>query len=168
MVKYLLIAFMFCLVGCATPKFDPITIPQANFEKSKSFVISEKINKPSRPDFILLDANFKPTDDTSNASYFAFTPDNFAKIVALSTAFDGQDKMIDAMSSVINLRIDEINALKELVATKEILSQHIAVLYANEQQIRYLEQNNLTVERLMNRIFMVIQSGVIIALAVAL
>ncbi len=167
MVRYLVILFSLFMIGCAA-KIEPIQIPKAEFSITESFVIQEHIEKPIRPDFILLDGNFEITQDSHQAEYFAFTPNNFAKIIALSTSFDSQKEMIDQLENIVNLRIDEINALKELIATKEILSEHLAVLYANEQQIRQIEARNYTIERLSNRLVMILQTGAIIALVIAL
>ena len=76
--------------------------------------------------------------------------------------------MVDQLGVIINLKIEEINALKELVATKEIMAEHIAMLYLNEQQIREIENKNFKIQLLMDKVFMIIQSGVIIALAFAI
>ncbi len=167
MVKYLKLLPLLFLLGCA-PKIEPIQIPKAEFDKTQSFNIEEHIEKPTRPDFILLNKDFEITQNNDEAEYFAFTPNEFAKIIALSTSFDSQREMIDQLENIVNLRIDEINALKELVATKEVLSEHLAVLYANEQTIRQIESRNYTIERLSNRLVMILQTGAIIALAIAL
>jgi hypothetical protein len=58
--------------------------------------------------------------------------------------------------------------LKELIASKEILAEHMAILYANEQNIRKEENRTYQIQKLTDRIFMFVQSGVIVALALAL
>lgn len=156
------------IFGCGGKEIQPITIPKANFEKTEDFVIKEHINKPDKPNLQTYDKLFNETQDPNKIHYFVFDKYEFAKIVALSKAFDGQKEMIDQLSIIINLKIDEINALKELIVSKEILTEHMAILYVNEQNIRKEENRTYQIQKLTDRIFMFIQSGVIVALALAL
>lgn len=156
------------IFGCSGKEIQPITIPKANFEKTEKFVIEEYINKPERPDLQTYDELFNEVQDPEKIHHFVFDKYEFAKIVALSKSFDSQKEMIDQLSIIINLKIDEINALKELIASKEILAEHMAILYANEQNIRKEENQTYKIQRLTDKVFMFIQSGVIVALALAL
>ncbi|MCF7910880.1 hypothetical protein K9L16_04365 [Candidatus Pacearchaeota archaeon] len=156
------------IFGCGGKEIQPITIPKANFEKTEKFVIEEYINKPERPNLQTYDELFNEEQDPEKIHYFVFDKYEFAKIVALSKAFDGQKEMINQLSVIINLKIDEINSLKELIVSKEILAEHIAVLYINEQNIRKEENQTYKIQRLTDKVFMFIQSGVIVALALAL
>jgi len=169
MVKYmnylLLVFLVLCCIGCAPTPHPPIEIKKVNFTKTEP-ITQAPITKPDKPKYILLDENFESTLDVAKVKYFAFTATEFAKIIALSTSFDAQVDMFEQSIELTNLKIAEINALKELIATKEVLSEHLAVLYANEQNIRQLESRDYKLEKFMDRIYMVIQSGVIVALAI--
>ena len=66
---------------------------------------------------------------------------------------------------MINLRIQEINALKELVSVKENLSEHLALLYANEQQLRIHEQQEFKKQQITDRLYLILQAGIVVALA---
>jgi len=154
--------------GCANPEVKPIEIPKAKFEKTEPFEIKEYAEKPEKPELIQLDSNFNITQDSAETEYFAFTKSNFAKIVGLSKSFDTQKQVINNLEYLVNIKINQINSLKELVSMKENLSKSIAVLYANEQQMRQLERDNYQLQKLIDRVFMIVQGGAIIALAVAL
>lgn len=170
MVKNI-IAIIMCLFlfGCiTTTKIEPIKIPKIEFQQTEKFKLSETIKKPTKPEYIFLDENYNVTSDVNNAKFLAFTPSEFAKIVTLSSSFDSQNEVIDQLSTLVNIKIQEINALKELISTKEMLSEHITLLYANEQNLRQNEQKNFEIKQLWNKVTFVIQSGVIIALALAL
>lgn len=169
MVKIITIIFA-CIFsfGCATIDIPVMSFPKAEFEKTEEFVLEDNVKKPGKPQFILLDSNFNVIKEQKNAAYIAFNPDEFAKIVALSEAFDAQEEVISGLADLLNIRVDEINALKELIAVKEILSEHLAQLYANEQKIRQEEARMYMWKDAMNRFFLVVKAGVIIALAIAL
>ena len=164
----LCILVFFFLFGCSIKNIDPIIIPTSNFEKTENFVIETHVEKPAKPNYILLDSNFQKTTNTKEIKYFAFTSEEFAKIIALSKSFDSQKDMINELEKLVNIKIEQINTLKEITVLKENLSQHLALLYSNEQNIRSLESRNFQVRQIMDRVFMIIQAGVIIALAIAL
>jgi len=170
MVKNLLVLLMcLSLFGCVTTsKIEPIKMPKAEFTKTEKFELKETITKPPKPVYTLLDENFNTIDNPNDAKFIAFTPTEFAKIVALSKSFDSQSEMNNELILLVNLRIQEINALKELIATKELLNEHLAILYANEQNMRQYEQRDYEMKTLWGKVTFVIQSGVIIALALAL
>lgn len=169
MVKIFNILFLllFC-VGCASTPIRPIEFPTAQFEPTEKFELTETIKKPEKPKYVMLDSNYNITTDAARAAYIAFSETEFAKVVALTVAFDEQKLTVDSLVDVINVRIEEINALKELIATKEVLSKHLAQLYANEQQIRREEAKVCTMKDTANKILLFIQAGAIIALAIAL
>lgn len=156
------------IFGCGGKEIHPITIPKANFEKTEKFVIKDKIIKPDKPELKTYDFVFNETDNVDEIYYFVFDKYEFAKIVALSKAYDGQEQTVESLLYVINLKNKELDALKELVSTKEVLAEHIAILYSNEQNIRKEENRNYQIQSLSNKVLMIIQSGVIVALALAL
>jgi hypothetical protein len=166
MVKYISVFLCIFCMSCAGADIKKIEIPRAQFEKTDAFVLNSTIQKPPRPHEILLDQSFQIT--SSEPEYIAFSVEEFSKIVALSKAFDSQSDLISQLENLINLRIEEVNALKEIIATKELLSEHIAVLYLNEQEMRRIDRRNFTVEKLFNKAFLILQSGVIIALAITM
>jgi len=172
MKKYINFIMIFILslflFGCGIKEIQPITVPKANFEKTEKFVIEDRVTKPPKPELETFDASFNNTDDESRIYYFAFNKYEFAKIIALSKAYDGQDETIKHLEYIINLKNAELDALKELIATKEILTEHMAVLYANEQNIRKEENRSYQYQKIMDKVFIVLQSGVIVALALAL
>lgn len=169
-LKSIIFSTMFLFISSCSSNTNirQIDIPEASFEKTERFKLQGHIEKPGKPELIQLDSNFNITYDNNDTKYFAFVKNEFAKIVVLSNAFDSQKDIIDSLEDLVNVKIDQINSLKELITTNENLSKHIAVLYVNEQEMRQLEQNNYKFQKLMDRIFMIIQGGAIIALAIAL
>jgi hypothetical protein len=162
----LIICLLFCF-GCSNKiEIKPIEISKSNFIKSEKFILKDIIEKPEKPSYLLLDDTFQLVDDTDLVSYFAFSVDEFPKIIALSKSFDNQQLLITQLVNIININIDEINSLKDLIESKDQLANNLNLLYMNEQQQRLLEKQDYKFQHLIDKIFIVIQSGVIITLAI--
>lgn len=161
------ILLIILLSGCSKQEIKPIELPKSNFEKTEYFKLDDlDFIKPPKPDYIFLDVNYKLVEDPELSYYVAFKNTEFAKIVALSKSFDNLEKINSQLVTIINLRIDEINSLKEIISYKEIISDQINLLYVNERQMRELERKEYKFQQIMDKIYIVIQSGVIIALAI--
>jgi hypothetical protein len=141
-------------IGCSTKEFKPIELPKSNFEKSEYFNLNDlEIIKPDKPNYILLDYDFKLVDDPDLSEYVAFNNKEFAKIVALSKSFDNLNIVNNQLITIINLKVDEINSLKEIISYKEIISDQLNLLYINEQQMRELEKQEYRFQKIIDKIY---------------
>jgi hypothetical protein len=162
------ILLIFILSSCSKQEIKPIELPKSNFEKTEYFKLDDlEIIKPGKPNYILLNSEYELVDDPELSYYVAFKNIEFAKIVALSKSFDNLKEVNNQLVTIINLKVDEINSLKEIISYKEIISDQINLLYVNERQIRELERKEYKFQKIMDKIYIVIQSGVIVALAIA-
>lgn len=165
-----LLVMLFCLVlfvtGCAPKNIEPIRIPQIEVEESELFIPEDRIEKPEKPNPLPLDTEFSESATSRDIAYFAFKPVEFAKIVQLSKAFDAQGRVIDNYVEIINAEMEVSNSLKRLVSGKNMVAQHFADLYINEQNMRLQEEYERKKEKIFDKILLYLQSGVIIVLSV--
>lgn len=168
MVKSIIIAlFISCLLlsgGCTPKLIEPIKIPTIEMQERQPFIPNEKIEKPKKPNPILLEKDFAKTNDENNIEYFAFNKEEFAKIIQLSMAFDAQDKVIDSYTNMINLEIDINNDLKNLVNNKTNMEQYFADLYVNEQNLRLQENYQYEKQKFFDKLLLFIQSTVLLGI----
>jgi hypothetical protein len=143
-----------------------IDLPESNIKKVETFKVNP-VKKPEKPEYILLDSEYNPTDK-SNAKYFAFTPEEFAKIVGLSKSFEAQSDILKEYNELLNLRTEQLNVMIDLIHSKETLNQHLYTMYKLEHELRLTEKQNYVITDIMNKVFIVIQAGVIVALGLAL
>lgn len=150
--------------GCAPATINKVQLQTMEFDKAPPFDLPIKLEKPEKPIPIFLDGDFNKTENIDNLEYFAFNKDEFIKIIHLSKMFDVQGEVIYLCVDIINEEIKTNNDLKELLGRKNSISQHFADLYINEQNLRLQENYQHEKENLINKVFLFIQSGIIIAL----
>lgn len=131
-----LLMLMFC--ACAGAPFKPYEPPTIEFDKTPAYTLDlSSLQKPDKPSYILLDEDLQPVQRKEEARYLAFTKTEFKKISALSTGYNDQRTILGQQASLVNTHIDEINALKELVALREqMVKEYIALYAASENAYR--------------------------------
>lgn len=119
-------------IACAPKSYKPFRPEPIEFEKTEQYVLDlSKLKKPEKPNYVALDAQMTPVSESGQpAKYLAFTREEFKKIMALSAAFNDQTEILKQHEELVNVYIDEINALKELVALREQIIQQYVELYA--------------------------------------
>jgi len=162
-IIFLIISTSF-ISGCAPGIMNKVQLQQIELETVPPFNPPIEIQKPEKPIPIFLDGDFNKTDNTETLEYFAFNKEEFVKIIQLSQAFDIQNQLSYLYVGMINAEIETNNDLKELLGRKDIVSQHFADLYINEQNLRLQENYQHKKSKILDRIILFIQSGVIIAL----
>ena len=162
---YVLLLLALFGFGCAPATIQPMELGKATFEKTPEFDGSTVVvTKPEAPNPIPLTKKGEVTT-ASKADYIAFTLDDFKKISALSLGFNVQQEVIQSLVVLVNTHIAEINALKELMATKEEIAQMLAELYANEQNMRLSVEHEAWLQGWTDKGVMAILLGIISALA---
>lgn len=160
-VVLLLLIVSFLFVGCA-PKgqYDFYDPPKADFNKTEQYNPDlSALEKPDKPDFIYLDENFEPLDDPSEAKYAALTNVDLKKILELSKLYDTQVKIIDDQKDLVNIHIDQINALKELVEIKEMQTEQYRSMFTTAQ-------NQFIQERYDNKLSSVLRESSLYAITI--
>ena len=133
-----IIAFMF--VGCAPAQFEPYKPPKIEFEKTEQYNPDfSELQKPEKPNFIYLDGDFQPVEEPSKAKYVALANPDLKKILTLSKQYDAQMEVIKNQKDLVNVHIDQINALKELVKLKEAQMEQYISMYATAKN-QYLQE----------------------------
>jgi len=162
----LIIIFLFSFTyGCAPAILNKVELQQIELDYMPPFELPVKIEKLEKPSPIALDGDFNKTDNNmENVEYFAFNKEEFVKIIQLSQGFDFQQDLIYYCVDIINSEINVNNDLKEMLGRKDTISQHFADLYINEQNLRLQETYQHEKEKILDRLLIFIQSGVILAL----
>ena len=165
MSTILILIFLFSFTyGCSPAVLNKVELQQIEMDYMPPFELPVDIIKPDKPVPVMLDGDFNQPDDTGKVEYFAFSNEEFVKIIQLSQAFDFQQKLIYYCTEIINDEISVNNDLKEMLGRKDTISQHFADLYINEQNLRLQETYQYEKEKILDKIFLFIQSGVILAL----
>jgi len=141
MKKYVIILLsIFIFAGCAPKQFEPYEPPKIEFEETEQYSPDfSELKKPDKPDFIYLDSDFEQVDSPNKAKYAALANNDLKKILTLSKLYDAQLNIINDQTDLVNIHVDQINALKELVKMKEYQMEQYISLYATAQN-RYLQE----------------------------
>jgi PBP1b-binding outer membrane lipoprotein LpoB len=149
--------------GCAT-NFEPYVPERVNFEETEAYVLDlSRIEKPTKPQGIYLDKDMLPTPP-ENAVYFAFSAEEFKKIMALSELFNSQQDLLKEHETLVNTHIAQINALKELIAIKDAKVEAYIQLWANSENAYRQERAEHMRDGIVNKITEAILFGGLILL----
>lgn len=170
MKKYVIILFLIFIIvfmGCAPKQFEPYEPPKIEFEKTEQYDPDfSELEKPEKPEFMYLDGDFEPVDDPDKAEYAALANDDLKKILTLSKQYDAQAGVIDKQIDLVNVHVDQINALKEIVEMKEIQMEQYISLYTTAQNQYLQEQHDHKISNLKKDITMYIMTIGAIAIAI--
>lgn len=163
----LLISISFLISGCGPAKFEPYKPPKLDIEKVEEYNPDlSGLKKPEKPNFIYLDENFDKVDDKSKAKYAALSNEELKKILNLSNLYNTQQEVIKDQKELVNIRIRQINALKEIVELKEYQMDQYISLYANARNDYLQERYENKMSNLLNRTVMSIVTIGSITLAI--
>ena len=122
MVKFKLMSMIIIFIflfsftyGCAPAVLEKVQLQQIEMELMPQYNPPVQIVKPEKPNPIMLDGDFNQTDNTETIEYFAFSNEEFVKIIQLSQAYDLQEQLGYIYLNIINGEIDVNNSLKEML-----------------------------------------------------
>lgn len=150
MKNLLIIALSLLMFGCSVKPHIPFKAPRIDFKRTPIYKV-DSIQKPSKPSQILLDNEFRPTQDNSKVKYVAFAPDEFAKVVALNQYSNELNSLVNKQEELINTDIATINSLKELIVIKEQMIDQYIVLWSNAENQYRVEKQEHTITRIENK-----------------
>lgn len=174
MVKKLVIIGLLILtigfLGCA-PKFIPPDVKplEIKFDPTPKYNIDlSTIPKPEKPVKIWVDENFQVTDE-KNAKYLILAPQEYAKYIAQLQIKETYKEIIGKQEILINTYIDQINALKELLAMENAKAMYYRELWINAENAYQQEKFDHQVSNTINRVITgVITVGAIVVCILAL
>jgi hypothetical protein len=158
------------LIGCAPSKFEPYKPPTIEFDETKKYDPDlSNLSKPKKPDFIFLDKNFEVVDNINEAEYAALNKNNLDKILQLSKKYNIQQDIIKDQIDLVNLRINQINSLKELYNIQEMQTNEYISLYTDSRNQYLQERYENKMNEFINNTFMyIITVGSIVIAILAL
>jgi hypothetical protein len=182
MGKYIIVLFIITslLYGCSTkpaPCIDYL-VPFSNstLEKEKPFSIQgelDKLNKPEKPEPIYL--NIDSTNNSikitnpNDATHVAYSDLEYNKIVKILILTNKYKEIIKLEQDLINIKIDQINSLKELLILEQQKSRLYYHLYETYYTLYHEEMSSHKMDNLVNKAGLyLISIGSIILLAIGL
>ena len=134
-----IVLFLGGTIACAPSPYKPYEPPTITFDKTQPYVLDlSKLKKPDKPQYILLNKDMQPVQEGEDAKYLAFTEAEFKKLMILSELFNTQQRLLKDHETLVNIHIEQNNALKELVAIKEqMIKEYIALYAASENAYRH-------------------------------
>lgn len=147
--------------GCSPKNFVPYEPPEVKFEPTQPYELDlSQFKKLDHPVMIILDKDFKPVEKTGKEEkYIVFTKEEFKKILALNELEKLEITTIKSQVNIINTKIDEINALKELVAIKEEMIKQYIALYTSSENAYRQERYQHKWDNTQNKIVQVLMLG---------
>jgi hypothetical protein len=158
-------------LGCA-PKFVPNDKQyqlDVKFEPTPKYNIDlSTITKPEKPVKIWVDEKFQVTDE-KNAKYLILAPQEYAKYIAQLQIKETYREIIEKQEILINTYIDQINALKELVALEHAKAMYYRQLWVDSENAYQQEKYDHQVSNTINRVITgIITVGAIVVCILAL
>lgn len=163
----ILVVLSLIFTGCTPPKFVPKEYPKVEFEPTPSYEANlDEIEVPGKPVKILLDGNFQITEDQTKARYIAFAPKEYTKVQAYVLAGKSYKEIAIEQEKLINTYIEQINALKELIALEQAKAEQYRQLWADSENAYRQERYEHRIDNMINKgIFVTIGALVIAILA---
>lgn len=157
------------LISCAPAKFVPQELPVVKFESTPKYSIDlSEIPKIEKPIKIWVDENFKTTDE-QHAKYLILSPKEYAKYISKLQIKETYKEIIEKQEILVNTYIDQINALKELVALEQAKAKAYRDLWVDAENSYRQEKYDHQIDNLTNRgIIGAISIGAIVIAILAL
>ena len=165
--KFAIILVMLSLifVGCAPSKFVPAEYPKVEFEPTPPYEANlDDIKVPGKPVKILLDKEFQITEDQKQARYIAFAPKEYTKVQAYVLAGKSYKEIAVEQEKLINTYIEQINALKELVALEQAKAEQYRQLWVDSENAYREERHQHRMDNILNRITFIAIGALVIAI----
>jgi hypothetical protein len=141
----------FLVSGCAPAVFTPTKPPEVKFDPTPDYALDlSKLPKPDKIKPIFVDENFKEVP-IEQAKYILLAPEEYAKIAALLKYAKAIKDISKEQETLINVYISEINALKELAATQQVIADLYRQLYADSENAYRQERHSHQMDNMINR-----------------
>ena len=137
------------LIGCTTTKpFEPPSLQPSKFDKTEPYKLdlsaldAAKPAEPPKPIYAMMDQannSVTITNDVKHANCIIFLPQEYAKVGSVVKYASVLKEVATQEESLINTRIDEINALKELCAIKDAQIEQYRNMYIEAMKL-YTEE----------------------------
>lgn len=170
----IIISVIVCLsllfIGCAPAKFTPVEPMKIEFDKTPKYELNlDEITIPDKPVKILLDKDLNIIEDVKQAKYVAFAPKEYAKVQAHLEVRKAYKDITIEQEKLINAYVDEINALKELLALEQAKTRAYYELWVNSENAYRQEKYEHQLDNMFNRsVIGVMSVGAIILAILAL
>jgi hypothetical protein len=140
----LLIIGMF-IVSCAPASFKPFKAEPIKFEETPSYSVQEEIDKIPKPEplkrmFVkkIDDTTYQVVANRAEGTHVMLAPSEYAKIGALVKLTKTYKQLVLDQEKLVNTYIEQINALKELLAMEQRKSEVYRELWiSSENAYRY-------------------------------
>ena len=143
-----IIALIICglfILSCAPAPFKPFKPEPIKFEETPSYSVQEELDKIPKPDPIKR-MYVKRVDDTTyqvvagklEATHIMLAPSEYAKVGAVVKLAVAYKELAIDQEKLVNTYIEQINALKELLAMEQRKSEVYRELWiSSENAYRY-------------------------------
>jgi hypothetical protein len=170
LIGIVFICFALLFTGCAPAEFKPVEPTKYEFDKTPEYKAGlDEIVVPDKPVKILLTPEFAVTDDPSKAKYVAFAPKEYAKVQAHLKVRQTYKEIAGEQEKLVNTYIEQINALKELLALEQKKAQAYYELWVNSENSYRQEKYARQIDNLYNRsVIGVMSIGVLLIAILAL
>lgn len=141
-----ILIILLILSGCSPILVEHYEIPPLEFEEIPEYELDlSNINKPEPINPIYVDDNFKEVP-VNKAKYVLLSEEEYAKIGALLELAIGYKDIAKEQVSLVNLRIDQINALRELAELERIKANEYRRMWVDAENQRRVEAHEHAVE----------------------
>jgi hypothetical protein len=131
---------LFLFTSCAPELLKPYEPPELKFEETPTYSIQEDLNKIEKPKPIkrmyakkLGDDSLQILPNAEGADFVVIAPTEYAKVGAVVKLAKTYKEIVLDQEALVNTYIDQINALKELVALEQKKSQMYRELWITSE-----------------------------------
>lgn len=142
---FILILIGVFAVSCAPSEFKPFKPEPILFEDTPPYSVQEELDKIPKPDPIkrmyvkkLSDTDFQVVETKEEATHIMLAPAEYAKVGAVVQLAITYKNLVLDQEKLVNTYIEQINALKELLAMEQRKSEVYRELWiSSENAYRY-------------------------------
>jgi len=169
-MKNLIFSILIFMIGCAPAPFIPRKPPDIKFEKTVLYVLDlSKIPKPDKLKPIWMDSKFNQVDSPDKASFVVLSPQEYAKVGAIVKLAKNYKSIAKEQETLINIYIDQINALKEYVALEKAKSEEYRNLWIDSENKYRQEVYSHKMDNILYKgVFGIISVGALVLAIIAL
>jgi len=126
--------------GCAPAPFKPFKPDPIVFDKTPIYSVQEELDKIPKPDPIvrvyakkISDTTYEVVENKEEATHIMLAPAEYAKVGALVKLAKTYKELTIDQEKLVNTYIEQINALKELVAMEQRKSEVYRELWISSE-----------------------------------
>jgi len=128
------------LISCAPAPFKPFKPEPIKFDKTEPYSVQEQLDKIPKPDPIermyvkkLTETTFEVVADKAEATHIMLAPSEYAKVGAIVKLAKTYKELLLDQETLVNTYIEQINALKELLAMEQRKSEVYRELWISSE-----------------------------------